>query len=299
MAMFKTCKATIKRIDPALCGNRTVLGSSETFKCSGHCADCRQGCRPVKSTSIISLASKGKKVCEVDPDYMYVHVSGLHGSQKCAIKDHPGHGQFSGNSNGDFFWWNKTLLAYNDRFGMRAFETWRGKDNLENHDETKVIGDIPDVWPSLKDRSIDMLIRTSKRRAWSTCESVRKGSVTDVSMGTLVNFSLCSICANKAETEEEWCDHLLHAKGHFLPVDELIRKDRALFPKGKWSYEDNREIYGIETSWITVGEGADDLAVVKNLIAGMEGPRGEQFAKKNKKNASMADLFWDKWGNKY
>jgi len=294
MAMFKTCKAKVKRVDPKLCGNRTAQGSNDIFKCTGHCVGCYGGCRPISN---IRMAASGKKVCEVDPDYMYVHVSGLHGSQKCANKDHPGYGQFSGNSNGDFFWWNQTLLAYNDRFGMRAFETWRGKDNLENHDESQVIGDIPDVWPSIRDKSIDMLIRTSKRRAWSICESVRKGSVTDVSMGTLVNYSLCSICANKAETEEEWCDHLQYAKGQFLPISELSLKDKMEFPQGKWSYEDNRDIYGIETSWITVGEGADEDAIVKNLIAGIDAPMGKQFA--SKKNQSLADMYWAKFGKQH
>ena len=293
MAMLKVCRAKIKRVSPKLCGNRTEIDSNNIFKCTGHCAGCQGSCRPISN---IRMAS-GKKVCDVEQEYMYVHVSGLHGNQRCSDKNHSGYNQFSGNSNGDFFWWKKTLLAYNDRFGMRAFETWRGKDNLENHDESKVIGDIPDVWPSIKDKSIDMLIRTSKRRAWGICESVRKGSVTDVSMGTLVNYSLCSICDNRAETEEEWCDHLKYAKGQFLPNSELSNKDKGEFPEGKWCYEDNRDIYGIETSWITVGEGADEDAIVKNLIAGMGGPLGRQFA--SKKEKSIADIYWKKWRKKH
>lgn len=290
--MFRTCRARVKSSNPAICGNRTVMGTNKIFKCTGYCSSCKNGCRNLRTAQRKTSAAE---ICAVDPDYVYTHVSGLHGNQKCSNKDHPGYGQFQGNSNGDFFWWKETLLAHKPEFGVdHAFQTWIGKDNLENHDETRVLGDIPDVWPSMRDRSIDMLIRTSVRRAWSITESIRKGAVTDVSMGTLVNHSFCSICDNRAETEEQWCDHLKYAKGQFLGPDELSSKDRYQFPDGKWCYEDNRDIYGIEVSWITVGEGADPEAKVKNLIAGFGGPAGKQFAhlKQGKRNVSVVDLYF-------
>lgn len=286
MTMFRTCQAKLVRVDPKICGSRST--ADRLVKCNGHCAGCFGKCRNIRTA--------GHDVCKIDSNYVYAHVSGLHGTQKCSDGGHPGIGQLRGNSNGDFFWWKRTLLAWKPDLQMHAFETWRGKDNLENHDETRIIGDIPDVWPDMRTRSVDMLVRTSSRRAWNITESIRKGSITDVSMGTLVNHSFCSICNNRAETEEQWCDHLKHVKGQFLDRSELSREDQTKFPEGKWCYEDNRDIYGIELSWITVGEGADPDAKVKNLIAGFDGPQGKQFSRNSNKKISMVDAYWSKYG---
>ncbi len=235
-------------------------------------------------------------VCFIKEGYLYTEVAGLHGDQMETRENHPGYGQKRGNQNSDFFLWEETLLKYVPKYGMYAFETWRGKDNLENHDETKVLGDIPDVWPEINNKRISMLVRTDKNRAWSICESVRKGSVTDVSMGVLVNHSYCTVCGNKAEIEESWCPHLRTAKGQFLHPDRLDTPSlRDKWPKGVWACEDNRGVFGIEVSWITVGEGADPDAKVLNILAGDNGPEGKQF-NNGRREASIADLYWDRAG---
>jgi len=270
--MFRTCRAVIKPISPAISAAQNI--------------------RVAQSTKVAA-----SEVCVIDPEYMYVHVSGLHGTQKDNDPKSPGQGQYRGNQNGDFFWWKKTLLAQKEKLGMRAFETWRGKDNLENHDETRVLGDIPDVWLDVPNKSVDMLIRTSTKRAWPICASVRKGSVTDVSMGVLVGHSFCSLCDNRAETEADWCNDLQHKKGQFIHVDELPSQKRDANRNGMWCYEDNRDVYGIEVSWITVGEGADSDAIVKNLIFDAEAAK--QQGKVGRMNTSIMDSFWNKHGKRY
>lgn len=96
MAMFKACQAQIVKVDPTLCGNRSV--GSTVFKCTGHCAGCFGKCRSIRTAQV---KENKKEVCEVDPNYLYVHVKALHGMQRCEDKDHPGYGQLTGNFNGD------------------------------------------------------------------------------------------------------------------------------------------------------------------------------------------------------
>jgi hypothetical protein len=253
----------------------------------------------VAQSIALSPDNLGEEICNVHGRYMYVEVEGLHGDQYETRENHPGFGQFSGNQNGDGFRWEDVLLKYQPKYGMYAFETWRGKDNLENHDEQIVLGDIPDVWPVMPRKSINMLIRTDKERAWSICESVRKGSITDVSMGCIVTHSFCTVCANRAETEEEFCNCLKYHKGQFLHPDSLeTPKLRDKYKKGVWVTEDNRGVFGIECSWITVGEGADPEAKVVNLLAGSDAPVGRQFNNKKANYSSIADRFHDRMKEK-
>ena len=198
-----------------------------------------------------------QKVTELDPDYAYHHVIGLHGDQRKGEK-------FAGNDNGDFFWWRQTLLAGRDD-GMFAYETWRGGDVLENHDENSVRGHIADVWPVFTDKSIDMLMATKKSAFQQLCANIDSGKITDVSMGTIVGHSYCSVpnCHRHASkknpniTEDDWCEHLKYRKGAFDTTE------------GVWIYEDNRDIFGVECSWITFGQGADSTAKLQMKVASL------------------------------
>lgn len=70
-------------------------------------------------------------------------------------------------------------------------------------------------------------------------------------MGCRCGCSICSICGNKAVTEDEFCDHILYYKGstyNGLPV-----------------FEDNRDIEFFEDSLVV--EGADPEAKILEKIA--------------------------------
>lgn len=191
-----------------------------------------------------------QRVAQLNSDYAYYHVIGLHG-------DTP-------NDNGDFFWWRQTLLAKRDD-GMTAFETWRGGDVLENHDERANRGHIADVWPVFGSKSIDMLMATNRKTHPLLCRNIDAGKVKDVSMGTIVGHSYCSIptCHRHATkndpniTEDDWCDHLRYYKGQRDPHSNLL------------VYEDNRDIFGVECSWITIGAGADSEAKLQMRVAAL------------------------------
>lgn len=242
MAMLKTCKAVAKNIEQ-------LSPAKEINPCNGAVDRIRTAKYKNYKTADV------KQVVELDSDYAYHHVIGLHGDQKR-------NGEYAGNDNGDFFWWRQTLLDKR-KDGMFAYATWIGGDVLENHDETAIRGYIPDVWPIFEDKSIDMLMATNKKLANLLVTNIDNGKITDVSMGTIVGHSYCSIpgCHRHASkndpniTEDNWCDHLKYHKGKRDPDTGLN------------VYEDNRDIFGVECSWITIGVGADADAKNRMKVA--------------------------------
>lgn len=231
--------------------------------------------RQARTASMEKIATQ--PVAKLEPDYAYHHVIGLHGDQK--NED----GDFVGNDNGDFFWWRQTLLAKRDD-DLYAYQTWIGGDVLENHDERQIRGHIADVWPIFGDKSIDMLMATNKRVHSLLVTNIDKAKITDVSMGTIVGHSYCSVpgCkrhANNNEpniTEEDWCHHLRYYKGSKDPVS------------GHHVYEDNRDIFGVECSWITIGAGADSGAKMQMKVAAIT---EQQMHGSRIMNASVVSLF--------
>lgn len=184
------------------------------------------------------------KIGEIEEGFLYTAVSGLHGD--------------ASNDNGDHFEWETELLRQRPD-GAYVYETWRGKPNLVNHDENIVIGQVVDTWPELDEKSIDMLLKTKRNafRIGGRClaRAVEEGVITDVSMGVLVGHSICSLCENVAYTEDQWCNHLRYYKG---------KKDPDT---GQLIYENNKDCYGIELSWICAGVGADPVAKQKYILA--------------------------------
>lgn len=207
-----------------------------------------------------------KVVTEIDPDYLYVVVSGLHG-------DEP-------NQNGDYFRWDDELLRrlpelrgmpVYDRTAQKGpeyvFQTWIGKPNLINHDANLVVGEIVDAWPVQGEKSIDMLLKVARKER-ELVKGIESGEIEDVSMGCIVGHSYCSVCENLAHDEEEWCLHLHPAK-LALKGRRYNGEDGKIYASklGSMCYEDNRDVEGIETSWITFGEGADAKAEQKVILA--------------------------------
>ena len=235
MAMIKLSKATLtkERLDAASGVSRI---------------------RTARTASMEKYATQ--PVANLEPEYAYHHVIGLHGDQKDA------NGEYTGNDNGDFFWWRQTLLAKRDD-DMYAYQTWIGGDVLENHDERQIRGYIADCWPTFVDKSIHMLKATNRKNHPLLVTNIDKSKITDVSMGTIVGHSYCSVpgCqrhASKEEpniTEDDWCHHLRYYKAGKDPVS------------GYRVYEDNREIFGVECSWITIGAGADSGAKMQMKVA--------------------------------
>lgn len=229
--MFRTSFLTISKVNPSFCADRRK-------PCAGTLT---AGDKEIFCPNRMLFRRAARSIESVNPDYLYVVVSGLHG-------DEP-------NQNGDYFEWTSELLRKRAHDNMYVYETWKGKPSLENHDESLRVGEIVDSWPILAQKSIDMLVKVSRKDKPLLCKRIEEGKITDVSMGCIVGWSTCSKCANKAYTEDEWCDHIKYSKGKY---------DSAT---GKTIYENNHDVTGIEVSWITLGEGADSKAKQKAIIA--------------------------------
>jgi hypothetical protein len=83
-------------------------------------------------------------------------------------------------------------------------------------------------------------------------------------MGCRCGYSLCSICQNKAITEDDFCDHILRYKGskfNSLPV-----------------FEDNRDIEFFEDSFVTTG--ADRKAKILEKVASLKSLSDKEIALK-------------------
>jgi hypothetical protein len=185
-----------------------------------------------------------KEISNIDPSNMYAVVSGLHG-------DKP-------NDNGDYFNWEEELLRLRPD-QIRVYATWIGKPNLLNHDAAKIVGKIEDTWPIKNEKSIDMLVATERKGNRWLVNGVEKGDITDLSMGCAVEYSYCSECNHMATNELEWCEHLSPSK--------LNLKGKMNPRTGRFVYEDNRGVTGMEVSWITFGQGADPCAKKREILA--------------------------------
>lgn len=194
-----------------------------------------------------------RKVVAIEPHFIYVVVSALHG-------DEP-------NYNGDFFRWSE-LLRNNDEFNIPTWETWIGKPVCENHDIKAVRGMIVDAWPIKAEKSIDMLHRVDERINPNLVKGIRNGSVKGTSMGVMVTRSYCSICNNLAYDEQMWCKHL-SPRGINIKGKRYTGQDGNLYPHkvGQLCYENNLGLTGVEDSYITLGEPADPKAIARTVLA--------------------------------
>ena len=185
-----------------------------------------------------------KNITNIEDGYIFWTASGLHG-------DCP-------NENGDFFNWREELLDKSYQGNRYRYSSWIGKPNCANHNENIIIGKIIDAFPIHPEKSIDMLVKTKigsyKVAGKDVTDLMRSRRVTDVSMGTLITYSYCSECGNKASNTSDWCSHLRYYKGKNNPET------------GRLVYEDNRGIEGIELSVITTGAGADIDAKIHNIL---------------------------------
>ena len=196
---YRTAQLKIKDKDLYLCGK----DETKVCNCCG--------------TQSCSFRQAAKRLIAVDPNFLYVIVSGLHGD--------------SPNENGDYFeWdknhfdWEKEVFGYegellNKRNGAYVYETWRGKPNLTNHDEKSVVGHIEDVFHILEEKSIDKLLAVNRRTQPLLVGDIEKGLINEVSMGCLVASSICSKCKHIAHDEQEWC---------FLPGTKVLMADYTL-----------------------------------------------------------------------
>jgi hypothetical protein len=157
-----------------------------------------------------------------DPDFLYMKVRAVSA------------GEYWGcNKNSDFFPEGELIQGYPTFLTAHAFK------NHENKDIKNTIGDVLSAEWNDKMKGVDLLLRIDRKIAPTIVRGFEKGFMTDVSMGCRINYSVCSICGNKAKTKFEYCDHIKYQRGRIL--------------------EDGRKIYEIN-----IGPKFHDISTVLN-----------------------------------
>ena len=163
------------------------------------------------------------------------------------------------------------------------------ENKLEPYDEDKV-KKYADLGKGMKlvGGYIENLLAIDNERAEKhtpgIVEAIKNGEITDTSMGCSVTLSICSVCGNEAETEEQFCNHIKHHKGEIV----------TFAGKDKLAYEINEGIEFFEDTIVISekfaeqsgkkaqagGEGADQNAKVLEVLSKKE-PSITDFVKKS------------------
>jgi hypothetical protein len=106
------------------------------------------------------------------------------------------------NKNADYFPEEELVKGYNTFLTAKTFK------NHENKDVANAIGDVLSAEWDNKMKAVVLFLRIDKSIAPSIVRGFEKGYMTDVSMGCRIDYSLCSICGNKAKVRSEYCNHI-------------------------------------------------------------------------------------------
>ena len=117
------------------------------------------------------------------------------------------------NDNGDYFSWDEIIKSY---------KTFEGAPVFTNHENNKVEaakGKVVKAELDEQERAVYCTMFIDRQAHASLCRAIEEGYVTDVSMGTQVDYSTCSVCNNKAYTAENYC---------FVPGTPILMSDLSV-----------------------------------------------------------------------
>lgn len=137
------------------------------------------------------------------------------------------------NDNGDYFSREEIIKSYHTFEGVPVFT------NHENNKVEMAKGKVVKAEWDDREGAVYCTMYIDRAANASLCRAIEEGYVTDVSMGTQVDYSTCSVCEKKAFTAEDYCPHVKTMKGR--PVD------------GKKVFEKNFGLKFIEISVVTDG----------------------------------------------
>lgn len=149
------------------------------------------------------------------------------------------------NSNGDFFSDTELKEHYKTFIGKPAFVD-HDNENIEN-----ARGVIIDAVYNEKGNFVELLKAVDKKAYPELAQGISRHYITDTSMGCRCGYSICSICGNKAVSEDDFCEHIINYKGSTF--------------NGFPVWEDNRDIEFFEDSFVTTG--ADPQAKIMEKVA--------------------------------
>ena len=148
------------------------------------------------------------------------------------------------NDNGDFFPLDELRASYKTFEGVPIF------CNHENNDVAKAKGKVVLAEWDEAEKSVYCTFFVDREAHAPICRAIEEGIITDVSMGTQVDYSTCSDCNNRATDASSYCDHVKTMKGRMMG--------------GKKVYEKNYGLKFIELSLVT--DGACQSCTIQEVI---------------------------------
>lgn len=159
------------------------------------------------------------------------------------------------NRNGDYFSEEELLKEVeHDNKKMPAYKTFEGVPIYTNHDNKdieKAKGAVVFAEWDDEEKCVWVVFYVDEDAYPELARGIRAGYMQDVSMGCSVEEGICSICGNKATTEDDYCVHMLEHKGRTDPST------------GKLAYEKNLNIKFFELS--VVNDGAFTKCMVDEI----------------------------------
>ena len=114
------------------------------------------------------------------------------------------------NDNGDWFSTEELKKAYQTFIGVPCFT------NHQNDDVEKAKGKVIHAWYDDDKDGIMIISRIDAVAYPHLARGIKESYISSTSMGTQVQYSLCSICHNYAAKPTEYCSHIKEMKGKVL-----------------------------------------------------------------------------------
>ena len=166
------------------------------------------------------------------------------------------------NDNGDYFSHEELLkeVVVGNNKKMPAYKTFEGCPvfcNHENDDIEKARGKVVHAkWVGDEDdeeKYVECLLRVDKDAYPHLAQGIEKDYIVEVSMGAQVEKSICSICGNVAENEDDYCVHIKNNKSKKFTGNVKMPNGETRFAQNEDVYEINQGIKFIEISWVADG----------------------------------------------
>lgn len=185
-------------------GSKAVLASVKTAAAPVYPKSKYHGEIAIGADGTVDLAAEMGK----HPDFLWIKVKAIESDIE--------------NDNGDFFPKDEIVKAYKSFEGVPVFT------NHENTDVEKAKGKVVKAEYDEATGDVYCTMYIDRKAYPHLARAVEEGYVTDVSMGTQVEYSTCSICTNKAATAENYCDHVRLLKGRSVNGKKVFEKNYGL-----------------------------------------------------------------------
>ena len=149
------------------------------------------------------------------------------------------------NSNGDYFSQEELKKSYHTFVGVPFF-TNHNNQNVEDARGKIIYADWND-----KDNAVYVVGFVDREAYPHICRGIEEDYMRGVSMGCSVDYSVCSICKNKADSVDNYCAHIKNRKGRkFSGTAKDVNTGEIKTFKDAQVYEENYGIKFIELSGV-------------------------------------------------